>query len=116
MTSNFYPFERPARSFGFGDAFHDVAFNVVLLRAEGGVLELGVEVGVRYRSRARLVVVVDEVDLFRAAVGGAMIPVVDHHIADIEPPGVAVDELRMGDFNNATENCLIFAKCVQSPV
>ena len=66
---------------------HDIALEIILLRA-GEAAVLGVERIEPFRGRAGLVVVGDEIDLVRAAVGGAVLPVVNDIVAEIEPAGV----------------------------
>ena len=68
---------------------HDVAVEEVLL-ATGEAAVLGVECVEIFRGGSGLVVVVHEVDLMRAAIRGAIFPVEDDVVADVEATSVFI--------------------------
>ena len=77
---------------GLGEiADHDVAGEIGALGAGEVILVLhGQRVGHEGGGGAGLVVVIDEIDLHRAAIGGAAAPVVDDVVGDIEAAGEGV--------------------------
>ena len=111
LTPDVHALEWACGPFRRGDAFHDIAFDIVLLWSKRRVFELRVEVGLDLRGRARPVVVVHEVHLPGAAVSGTMSPVVDHHIADVEPSCVAVG-LIDGTSQRPVSPCIVCQQAV----
>ena len=90
LSFDSYSLEGTQGAFGFRDTFHKITLHIILLRAELGILKLGIQVGEQGRGRTGLVVVVDEIDFPGTSIGRAVPPVIDEHIADIESTGMTV--------------------------
>ncbi|WP_111640686.1 hypothetical protein [Marinimicrobium alkaliphilum] len=66
----------------------DKVTGAIVTLGAGELIVLGIKRKILLCRRARLVIIVDEIDLVRATVSGPVAPVVNHVVKDIQAPGI----------------------------